>query len=836
MKELAKNAIKRIAAIGLGTVMLGATVFSAVAADLKDYPAPFVNNGVFNGEIVVGADAKTADVVGAIDIAASLQYAMKSTGTGGSTLSSTGGVVTVDTGAAGVSGGFLIQATGSTLSMGQSITSVKASVDKTDLPDLLADGKVTKDGASSGTSYTQKITFDNAAEAISFGRSADSDSFGDVPGTFLATNSGDTYALTVKFQGTIDATALTNSETITIAGKDFTFDPTQAQTGDLTLIGSQDSIILELGQTKTISGVDYTLLGANTKGGTSGTAILKVGSSQKTVSQGDSVTIGGQDVYIKSLYVTDIPTTSASIEVFVGSQKIKIPQGAANADTIQINDKSVDGVKGYYTSSGNTTDISSIVFNVTRKDIDMSGAENYMKEGQSFVDPLFGTFELSFAGQSVEDMGAAKDPVVLQRNGDYVQLSYQDENGIAEKINLYKYYSTGLIGWADKVVYNGTTIVPESDSFIVKEGTNVYEVLKLNRVYKDNEVLKADFIDSAGNTRTISNNTQLGDIAGNIVLDYTNKIATLGTNTINLGANSTNGGDVSAATSIELNDKANIVFGGNVATVTGAVGQTGTVTVKEYSNGGFSTEGLPQANITVTVVPSTNSDNRLNIAVSNANLTNGNMVSDNGGKNSYTVTQEGTYVHSDLDQDSIAEIYYPRDPVVYNVYVAPTGSASTTQTKEYKEGDMLAGIGTIKAITAGTVTGGSFNLNPISLPVAKLDTDATLGSTNQIIVGGPAVNQLAAKAIGVTYPSYGLSSGLLSGQGEAVIKLVQQGSNVAIVVAGWEAADTQRATSVLANYGNYAGKLSGQEVTITGTIASPVISLVVAQEATNTTQ
>lgn len=131
MKELAKNAIKKIAAIGLGTAMLGATVFSAVAADLKDYPSPFVNNGVFNGEVVVGADAKTADVVGAIDIAASLQYAMKMAGSAGAA-SSEGGVVTVATSDADIEGGALVKKSGDDFNLGDNISGVLTSSKFTD--------------------------------------------------------------------------------------------------------------------------------------------------------------------------------------------------------------------------------------------------------------------------------------------------------------------------------------------------------------------------------------------------------------------------------------------------------------------------------------------------------------------------------------------------------------------------------------------------------------------------------------------------------------------------------------------------------------------------------
>ena len=69
-----KKTIKKIVAIGAGAALVGATILGAVAS-LDNYPGNMVTEGMFNGKIVVGANAATQDVVGAIDIAASLQAA-----------------------------------------------------------------------------------------------------------------------------------------------------------------------------------------------------------------------------------------------------------------------------------------------------------------------------------------------------------------------------------------------------------------------------------------------------------------------------------------------------------------------------------------------------------------------------------------------------------------------------------------------------------------------------------------------------------------------------------------------------------------------------------------
>jgi S-layer protein (TIGR01564 family) len=74
-----KKTVKKVAALVAGATMMGATIMGAMAYDLSNYPEPFVKNGVADAKIVVGEKAATQDVVGAIDLAASLQADAKTT-------------------------------------------------------------------------------------------------------------------------------------------------------------------------------------------------------------------------------------------------------------------------------------------------------------------------------------------------------------------------------------------------------------------------------------------------------------------------------------------------------------------------------------------------------------------------------------------------------------------------------------------------------------------------------------------------------------------------------------------------------------------------------------
>ncbi|MGC8940686.1 MAG: S-layer protein [Candidatus Nanoarchaeia archaeon] len=119
--------------------------------------------------------------------------------------------------------------------------------------------------------------------------------------------------------------------------------------------------------------------------------------------------------------------------------------------------------------------------------------------------------------------------------------------------------------------------------------------------------------------------------------------------------------------------------------------------------------------------------------------------------------------------------------------------------------------------------------------ITKLDTEVSdPKATNLILVGGPAVNKLTAEALGLTYPTYGTDAARALGitENQATIKLIENafgGSNVALIVAGWEASDTRAASSVLQDYTSYKDKLVGKQVIVSGTAApytvtSPTVS------------
>ena len=199
-----RKAVKRIAALAAGTTMVTATMMGAMAYDLGDYPEPFVKNGLFGGKLVIGKDAQVSDVLGAIDIAASLQAAAK-------TEVSADGVSS----SVSVTGGVALASGSDDLIIGDDIDAPNTgSYDDADFPDLLADG-IVEDDDGTEYDYTQEIIVPDAQVVLER-----DDTYGEDP--ILAVNVKDAadqhIYFVVDFQDALNVEDLDDSETIELFG------------------------------------------------------------------------------------------------------------------------------------------------------------------------------------------------------------------------------------------------------------------------------------------------------------------------------------------------------------------------------------------------------------------------------------------------------------------------------------------------------------------------------------------------------------------------------------------------------------------------------------------
>ncbi|MFP4401154.1 MAG: hypothetical protein ACLFPQ_04705, partial [Candidatus Woesearchaeota archaeon] len=129
-------------------------------------------------------------------------------------------------------------------------------------------------------------------------------------------------------------------------------------------------------------------------------------------------------------------------------------------------------------------------------------------------------------------------------------------------------------------------------------------------------------------------------------------------------------------------------------------------------------------------------------------------------------------------------------------------------------------------LTAGNVesrdieSSDAVQIAPIAVGAARLDSDSQdWRNHNVIVVGGPCANTVAAELLDVEYGSEACRAGFEPGQ--AMIRLFENNGNVAMLVAGYNAEDTLRATKVVHNYMDY-DEFKGTEVIVSGTTMSDI--------------
>ncbi|MBI5072942.1 S-layer protein, partial [Candidatus Woesearchaeota archaeon] len=271
-----KKTIKKIASIGAAATMVGATLMgAAMAADLSDYPNMFIQDGAFNGVLVVGADAKAEDVIGITNIATSLQTASVQT----TTVSDTAAADTAADTSYAVSEGY--ELCNRNLYPGYNISSCEPSVDDSDL-DLLADDVYhdSEGDNDNDEKYTQEIFFQNQGTGQFLYTQDDDDAPTADTYLFIDNSNNFLYNYTLQFDSYVSVDNNTNAlagddlegTALNIQGKSYTI--TDVKVTPTTLTGAPYNIINKLKMqsgdsvvwmsegeslTRTIDGVEHTV-------------------------------------------------------------------------------------------------------------------------------------------------------------------------------------------------------------------------------------------------------------------------------------------------------------------------------------------------------------------------------------------------------------------------------------------------------------------------------------------------------------------------------------------------------------------------------------------------
>ncbi len=864
--------VKKIMALGTGAVMVGATVLSAsAAADLANYPAPFVKDGKFNGLLVVGDSANAADVLGSVDIATSLQFAARVKKT----------VQTTAAGSVSVSGeAWRVGTSAKKLEMSANIGSGAAStyqetvrnittfITDDELPVLLADG--TFRNSKGDYDYHQYIYFDNvntqtttsaASLSVIYAEDPDTDETADY---FYVKNSDRIarYGLEFTTSAESDVTTSAGSASTTgtylwsYEGKDLvllgkTYSIVKARrtsstgnSAELTLMGGSQKDTLAEGESKTytVGGKDYDV-SLDFVGST--TAKFTVNSElTDSLSEGDTYTLSDKSLIgVKDILVQDFAGGVRSVEFYVGANKIflkdtDISRVGSGSQSLEVGTVKVDDTKVTIEGSddNSTFKIDKISLNITADDDLYVPAGAKLSAQMEKPDAFMGAWDFEYQGLET----VTTENMKVSRSGSN-QYDLVFVNGDGNEVSVPLAYTSGgtnlsLGDNSNALVITENTTIARNDYFLVTDisqqqgDRRTYAVrYKGASAFTDSSpVIKFQVLGESGTKEEVLTNGA-GDVLTGTV-DATLKLggatynvwnATVGTADFNIMVDLNGNGvvdDVGVAngtgTQVDIPvTTANII---NVTTKSGAQ-----ILIQPYPlNSSYLkiAGSVPMSAINLSV-QTPNSDDYDNVAptpiavditaasgkvqfTESTNTVGGdvNYLSPQGESNTnYAYTSMGAKVKWDNpsnDPDTL-EVTYPTVQRLPLVYITAPGAEISTG--EASEGGQIV----------------YYETSPISVGTAKFAAEVTVAAQNTIIIGGPCANAAAAEVMGMPTPC-----GKDFSVGKAMINLYEQSNgNVAMLVAGYDAADTRRAARVVANYAQWqdSGKLKGTAVEVSGT-------------------
>ncbi|HIP90475.1 MAG TPA: hypothetical protein EYH22_02895 [Candidatus Nanopusillus sp.] len=796
MKGKTLKAIGTLAVLGVAAGLVAAQTpktLDAVKKDIVSNPSMW--------KIVVGADAKASDVIGAVEIATALQYYSKAEEDQEINLNDIKIVLEKET--TKISGEVPLYKGTDKILLGEGLTGGGVAVIS---ENLVFGSKTFEDSKGNKYDYILKL-YPNNGTVIKYKDKPDTDA--DDPVVMLDAGNNHVYRLVVSFTKPLSGTNVANNvkaQEIELFGKKYYIDTI---TNNKWILREAAKVAtLKPGETTDFEGKIIKLIDVveeSTGGGKVYAAVVDVDGERKKITESLSEKVGGVDIFIKDAYVSTTQEGVAYAELVIGGRKIELVQNS-NA---KVEDKELDNV---YVTQANLNGLELQVKFASDSN------KNYLEAGKEFVDPLFGTFKLVFAPV---DLKAGKSEVKLEPDSSTVwKLTVTDFRGYTKTISVLEakdqnndgqFNATDFVGLYSKIkgtIYkdsgdgtNGPTLTSGEYVAIVDNQTKEYYLLRLESIQTDKVVFKDVFADKSIEV-PLSITTGTLDIGAKTYTFTANKTA--GTITFNLGNNT----DFST-TQVEFftKDAQRIVVQAGQAIDTNndtVVDSEQSARVVIFENDDNTDTN---ADITLQFVVDEN-DKRVKL-----NTTNPVTIGDAEGTLGTTAFQEkvgdydykvlgqyGAYIEYNTKDQGYVKIYLPKEQVWYDIKLAPTEAEVIKETKEVSLGDEVEGWKVADIIGLPEPVS-KVILHPL-IGIAILDDEVQIGDRYLIAVGGPAVNRITAEFLGLDYPTSGerlKELGILE-ENKAIIRVAEKGGKVAVLVFGWEARDTRRATREFAQY------------------------------------
>jgi len=840
MKKIFRKAITVLGSAAL----IGMTVGAAAAAS---YPAPFTSNTA----IVVGSGVGVSgsDMIAASDIVTYLN----ANAAGSSVTTTSGGKVTGES-ADLASGSDLLYLNDEFSENVQTFT-------KADFPTVLADSTFTDDDGTSydfeqtltiGTSTNNKFVFGNSDNDL------------DDPALMVALSTSTAapiYDLTATFNTAVPFNATeSEGEEITLFGKTYTVG-TATDADTLVLLGGAGSAIINVGEESEIivDGEKYKVSLTGLSSASTTQASITVAGDTKTFTQGQTKTVGGVDVYVKTVFRTG-DSGDGYAEVQLGADKLTLESGSA----VQIG-ADTDDIEGtLVTITGGVNAMTELKFSIAVEDNDV----NHLLVGDSFVDPIFGSVIVNFAGvENGPEFSGEKDTgrtdLDITKGGNReLMLALTDNAGNSATIPFAYQGSLADDSGNTLSVVEGASIADDG-YFILNSGNNQHfmQITKLNLDDGANsDVAMKDLI--SGQTYTFDNHnfgsgysatiaaqtyTITNDSATTVTItssDYsaTNKYVfpylelvsgedtrvALTDNIIAINEYNTTlapsitlelpTGSVVVATvaadTISVTDSAGA--GTTISTLTLAANDTIKVGTVYYN---FAVVDGTGANCTDINISIASSD--VETAVTASSSYPGIIFVEDDDKSEATTTTKNSVVVDTTDDGSYSTVSTPRFPgqtedtgynsegwddtdltgwlTNYGTYVwRDTGDTNQAFVGlSYGKGMMSADVvfAEGEASTSTTTT----NSTDAGVKIYKDNEASSFAGKNLIVVGGSAINAIAAELLEGAYSEAAFTSATGIAAGEFLINSYDRAGKTALLVAGYNGADTEKAVEYLLN-------------------------------------
>jgi hypothetical protein len=788
-----RNTIKKIAALTTGTAMIGATMMGAMAqVDLQQYPAPFIQNGTFQGYFVVGETAMPADVISMTDIGMSLQAAavvqtvVPLPGEYSQTI---------------IAGGAKFASASQALHYGVGLDQSKSVFTDADLAVLRKTQVTTTDGVN----FDIEFRVSSPDAAIEYGTDVN-----DLREPTLYVNFADAEIdMEIIFPRVLNIERL-RGESITLFGREFVVSESGAETNQteekLTLYMATVDRTFEAGTTTTVTMPGtaqqfvVTVIGVNTD---RESATMTINGETRQVSAGGSYTFGGERFYVKDVMGYTQPVGGGAVRLFIGSEKLVLQDG--NPVTMGQNDDIIEGSNVAFSTSGSSTSRITITVDPARSEDRFEGLEL----GDEYVDPVFGALKLSFADAVPGLTDNSRDHVRLYPSGtDRMSLRFTNYNGQDYNVELlrgaggsdveYRYGTGNQIYVLEGA--GGETELARGNRFILtnNEYSRILEVVSVTAT-AGNERLRVRDVASGGVTHEFSAPGSAGVMTfDGVTYDFTVD----GTDEFTLDYEVDNVLITRNGAMIELPLPTLGVIDARDG-ASDAVFQF--VEETPYNDGDPKTHGIVELTVEYDDAWSGRKIRVRNIDWTEETETDIDWSdmksSDTNSDRQSALTPYGTYIVYDAsDSISAVDLYYPRSQMHFNVFLAPSGATTVVGGGE---GEIV-----------------SDRVNRINVGSVIMDTQAVnlIGQENMIVVGGPCVNTVAMRLMGTPEQC---TEGFEVGR--AWIKYFEHADGkVSLMVAGYSARDTTLAGQVLANYDRYQAQLQGKEVVVSGGSLSQV--------------